>query len=213
MSQHLIMCLLVFLASRPDVWAQSSFGPSVSSTNDACSDLISPPADSLVDTLSSRVHSKDFSSGGWFRAGLGNCHFGMTFGASLAYTFDNSSSIVAIRYLSAREFVFNVEGNNVEPELSLKELGVLYGKSFRDRAVCFSLSAGLGFASGVDRGNAIAYNKYEEIKISTLTLPFEASIRIELWPLGIGGSWYGELNSQRSFSGWMIELYFGVLKI
>jgi hypothetical protein len=118
----------------------------------------------------------------------------------------NGSNLFTLRYLTADEFRFNVEGHYDEPAQRLRDVGFLYGRSCRKQALVLSLSAGLGYVSAVDRGKLIAYNDYESVNVSTLALPFEATFRFEFGFVGIGGSWYGNINPKRSNSGAVSQL-------
>jgi hypothetical protein len=163
------------------------------------------------DSSQDAFHNENHDSAAWIKAGVGNCFFGLTSGVSFAYSFGNN--IFSLRFISANEFVFNVEGIYDEPLLSYQELGITYGRAYREKNVVWSCAAGLGFVSGANRGRLEKDRTYERIQLSGLCIPFEAGFRIELWHLGIGGSLFGSINSERTFCGWMLEIYVGVFSL
>jgi len=156
------------------------------------------------DTKNTDVHQTAY----WITLGVGSSHFGPCLYFSLSYAHKNN--IFTVRYLKADEFRFNVEGHYDQPGLTLKELGILYGRSYRKSALVLSLSAGIGYVKGVDRGDHIQYKDYERVDISTFGVPFEATFRFELGIVGIGGSWYGNVNPERINSGGIVQLSIGV---
>jgi hypothetical protein len=154
-------------------------------------------------------NNNEQKSSGWLSFGIGQCYFGPTFNTSFSYSY--KKNIFTIRYLKASEFRFDPGGTNYDdPALSLKEIGVLYGRSSRNKQLLFSILAGIGLVNGIDRGKQIEYNKYEKINISTFGIPLEAKFRIELSRyVGIGGSCFGNINTKKTFFGGMLELYLG----
>ncbi len=156
------------------------------------------------DTKNTAVDHKAY----WATLGIGTSRFGPCVFISLCYA--DRSNLLTLRYLTADEFRFSVEGNYDEPAQRLREVDFLYGRSYRNQALVLSLSAGVGYVSAVDRGKLIAYKDYERVNISTLALPFEATFRFEFGFLGFGGSWYGNINPKRSNSGGVFQLSLGV---
>lgn len=153
--------------------------------------------------------NSSLNSSYWLCLGIGKSYFGPTFNFGFSYSFDGN--ILAVRYLKGDEFRYNIEGQYDDPQLRFKEFGVLYGRLFRKDYVALSVSLGLGFMDGVDRGEQITYRKYEQISISTFSIPMEAKFRSELSNhLGIGVSYFGNLNVKRSLSGGMLDFYVGV---
>jgi hypothetical protein len=147
--------------------------------------------------------------GGWFTMGIGMCRFGPT--GYLNFSFAYNDNIFTIRWLDADESRFSfVEGVKDFPRLSMKEKGILYGRSYREEFLFMSISGGIGFISWIDRGKKITEYKYETIDISTYGIPFEARFRFDIGFLGIGGAWFGNINSQKFLSGGIIELSIGV---
>jgi hypothetical protein len=63
---------------------------------------------------------------------------------------------------------------------------------------------------GIDRGKKLREHVYERIEISTYVIPFEAKFMFEIGFIGIGGSWFGNLNTKKSISGGLLELSIGV---
>jgi hypothetical protein len=151
------------------------------------------------------------TSGGWLSAGIGGSHFGPCFYGSITYRYNNN--LFTVRYFKADELNFNVEGIYDEPTLSCKEIGFLYGMSYIKTNALLSFSAGIGYVSGTDRGNKINdYHQFESINISTLGVPFEAKFQIKiLGPIGIGVAWFGNINSTKSYTGFIVGISIGVL--
>jgi hypothetical protein len=162
------------------------------------------PSQAQDDTKDTPVYHKAY----WATLGIGSSRFGPCIFFSLSHA--NKSNLFTLWYLTADEFRFNVEGHYDEPAQRLREVGFLYGRPYRKQALVLSLSAGLGYVSAVDRGKLIARNDYERVNISTLALPFEATFRFEFGFIGIGGSWYGNINPKRSNSGGVFQLSLGV---
>ena len=146
----------------------------------------------------------------WLSVGIGGSHFGPCVYSSIAYSYYNN--IISIRYFKADEFVFNVDGVYDKPFLSCKEFGILYGISYPKDINLLSFSAGIGYVSGTDRGNKITYHQFESINISTLGIPFEAKFQITVFgDLNIGGAWFGNINSTKSYTGFILRISVGVL--
>jgi hypothetical protein len=150
-----------------------------------------------------------FHLAGWVSAGLGGCYFGATGYASLSFAVDRN--IFSVRYIGAGEINFNPGGANYDrPQLNVGEMGILYGRSYRQDFVLMSFSGGVGYISGVDRGKKITEKVYERVEISAIGIPFEAKIRFELAFVGIGFTWFGNINSQKIVSGGLLEISLGV---
>jgi hypothetical protein len=150
------------------------------------------------------------TSGEWLSIGIGGSHFGPCFYGSFTYRYN--SNLFTVRYFKADEFVFNVDGVYDKPFLTCKEFGILYGMSDIKSNTQASISAGIGYVSGTDRGNKIDdYHQFRQISISTLGIPFEAKILIKiLGPIGIGGAWFGNINSTKSYTGFVLGISVGV---
>jgi len=149
------------------------------------------------------------NSGFWFNLGLGKNYFGPALNFSLSYSYDNN--IFTIKYLKANEFTFSPGGYDFdEPLLKLEEIGALYGKTYREGYILLSLSGGISYVYGINRGKSIQPKVFEKIKISTLGIPFEANFRIEINSfLGVGASCFGNLNNQKNYIGGMVHIYLG----
>jgi len=146
----------------------------------------------------------------WLNVGIGGSHFGPCFYSSIAYSHNND--IFTVRYFKADEFVFNVDGVYDKPFLTCKEFGILYGISYPKNINLLSFSAGIGYVSGTDRGNKITYHQFEPINISTLGIPFEAKFQFTvLGDLNIGGAWFGNINSAKPYTGFILKISVGVL--
>lgn len=154
------------------------------------------------------MDNDDHHSAGWATIGIGSCYFGPTVLLGLTYAYDDN--LFTFRYLHGDEVSFNVEGNYDEPALRCNEIGILYGRSFRKESLILSLSAGIGMMQGTDRGKQITYHHFEEKNISSVGIPFETKVRIELGFAAFGGSWFGNLNARRTISGVMLEISIGI---
>lgn len=145
----------------------------------------------------------------WISLGIGRSYFGPTLESSVSFAY--KKNIFTIRYLKADEFRFNPGGADYdEPPLSFKEISMLFGRDYREKFVVLSLSAGIGYLRGIDRGRLIEYNNYEKINIASLGFSFEIKFRIEITDnIGIGGGWFGNLNSKKILSGGILELSLG----
>lgn len=207
-----ILLLLILQLSAEPSEAQSRVGSfqGIGTSRNFCllSGLTSAQGDSTT-----YIGVKDQNNTGvWLKAGIGNCRFGFTQGASVACSF--GSNILSVKYMSATDkAMFGVEKVGEEPAQEFEELGIIYGRLYREKTVAFSVSAGLGLFSGVERGKLIENKKYERIELSGVSILFEGSMRIEFWPVGIGGSVFGSANDKKSFVGWMIEFYLGMFQI
>lgn len=144
----------------------------------------------------------------WLTAGIGKTYFGLTYGLKFSYAF--SANVITLRYLSASELVFNVDGRYNEPKLEMREVALLFGKSIKDDVLVISLHAGIGYINAVDRKTIIFEEKYERINISKVGIALEANIRMELTSnLGLGISCFGNINNTKTYLGGMIEIHFG----
>ena len=193
------------------VWISSLFAPALFAQNLTMDKTTGICASAALgpDEPSTTAWDKPDKPGGWATAGVGACHFGTATNVSVSYGFDNN--IVTARYIRTEEFLFSASDPiEVDPEMSFKEIGVLYGRAFKKEFLVLSMAAGVSSLSGVDRGKQIDYRRNERIDISGIGMPFEAKFRFELGVIGIGGSWFGNLNGKRSFSGGLIEIHFGV---
>lgn len=149
------------------------------------------------------------NSSAWLNLGLGKSYFGPTLNFGVSYAYKNN--IFSIRYLKADEFKFSAGGSNFDnPSLGLKELGFLYGLSYRNGLAFLSASAGIAYVEGTDRGKEITSKNFEPVNISTVGLPFELDCRMEFTNyIGLGFSFYGDINSEKNYYGGMIKIIFG----
>lgn len=147
----------------------------------------------------------------WFNGGIGTCYFGPAFNWGLSYSCNQN--IFSARYLKADEFVLGSPGGGKswdDPQLKMKEVSILYGRSERKGILVLSLSGGLSYIDAVKRGGKISERQFEKVNIQTIGLPLELHVRIELTSfLGIGGSFLGNLNPKKSFAGGTFNLYLG----
>ncbi len=147
------------------------------------------------DTKNYEVESSNF----WISSGIGNSYFGPTFKADLSYSFNKN--IFTIRFFSSQEFQFSAGDHQFDdPPKRIKEFGLLYGLSFHQEIMVANFIAGLGYVNGILRGKQLHYVYYETIKISNISIPLETNFRIEFNKyVAIGGSFFSNLNSKRSF--------------
>ncbi|MFH1195683.1 MAG: hypothetical protein V1720_08200 [bacterium] len=153
---------------------------------------------------------KFYSSAYWASFCFGKNYFGPTIGWNINYAFENN--ILSIHFLKADEIQLSVEGSYdfYDPPLSYKETALLYGKSYRKEFLTLSAAGGIAFVNATDRGQKIEGNKYEKVSISTIGFPFEVKFRYEFGQtIGIGGTWFGNLNGKKSFTGGMLEISIG----
>ncbi|MGE5400130.1 MAG: hypothetical protein ACM3S2_06985 [Ignavibacteriales bacterium] len=147
----------------------------------------------------------------WVNGGIGGSYFGPTLNGSISYS--HNENTFTIRYLKADEFTWGDPGGNKVsdyPPLSMKEIGILCGRSTRMQNMVISLSGGLSYLTAVNRGSRIEERLYEKQEIKAIGIPLELHVRIELTDfLGIGGSCFGNLNSSYSFIGGSLNLYIG----
>jgi len=145
--------------------------------------------------------------------GFGKSYFGPTINLSLSYAY--KSNIFTVRYLRADEFQFGVDGSVFpEPSIRFKEFGLLYGLSQRNDIVVVSASAGIAYVNGIERGREIRYGDlYENVNISTMGFAYEAELRVEFASfIGMGFTFFGNLNSKRNYYGGMLMITVGKLR-
>ncbi len=140
--------------------------------------------------------------------GIGGNYFGVTYGAEVSYTQNNN--IFSIRYVSANELRFNVDGVYDEPDLSMNEIGLLYGRYMSKGNGQISLAAGLGLLNGIDRGYQIDYHVFNKLEIQTVGLCFEGRFFLIFTDYsGIGVVIFGNLNPRKTYLGAMFEVHLG----
>jgi hypothetical protein len=148
-------------------------------------------------------------TGGWFGLGIGSNYFGLS--SHYYFCFIYNGNIFSIRYLNSHDLQFSPGGGPYDnPDLSIQEKGFLYGRCYKKEYLLLSISAGIGYISGSDRGRKIADHQYEQVNISTYGIPFEAKFRLNIGFIGFGGGWFGNINPQKFLSGGMIEISIGV---
>jgi hypothetical protein len=148
----------------------------------------------------------------WLNLGFGASYFGPTFKAGLSYSYNNN--IFSFRYLKADEFHWGSYGGgdyfDNNSALRFNEIGILYGTCQKAKSVFMNLSGGVGYIKGRDHKANRDGISYNVINISTICLPLEASVRVELTNFfSIGFSGFGNLNNRKSFAGWLIEANIG----
>jgi hypothetical protein len=162
--------------------------------------LIASSSQLIAQEPDSQTHTPE----GWIAAGIGTGLFGPSICGNFSY-FRNGSLFTA-RYFKADEFRFNVDGSYDEPAMSFREGGILYGRYITNEAVVLGFSAGLGYARGTLRGREIGFKTFTPEKISTISVPFEITVKVDIGPFALGGAWYGSVNKSKSFSGVMVRV-------
>jgi hypothetical protein len=157
-----------------------------------------------------RIQNSDsLHIGGWVTFGFGSCTLCLS--GKTSFSFAYNANIFTMRYIKGDEFNFNPGGADYdEPSISFAEKGFLYGRRYKEEFLMLSFSCGVGYIDGVYRGRKLVEKVYEHKKISTYGMPFEAKFMFEFGFIGIGGSWFGNLNNQKSISGGLLELSIGV---
>ena len=81
------------------------------------------------------------SFGGWMAFGFGKSYFGPTWSTSFSMAYKHN--VITFRHTGAEEFHLGVDATNFDdPSISIKENGILYGRSFRNEILVFNISAG-----------------------------------------------------------------------
>jgi len=147
----------------------------------------------------------------WIGLGIGGNYFGPTICGNISYTINQN--IITIKYANSEEFQFGVDNTNFEkPSIWLKEFGLLYGRSFRKDILLLSVSAGISYVSGINRGQNIQDHYYEKINISTIGIPIEAEAMFEFSDyVGAGFLFFANLNKEKNFNGVMLRIKIGSL--
>ncbi len=205
MIPRLVICLLCDFLIASRVVAQLPTNLQTTTFDRSSPPLLLRSSVRSADTSTTIDRNETRAPSGWIRAGLGNCKFGLTGGLGAQLVYDND--VLILRYLAANEFVFGVDNNHPRPELSLKELALLFGKIYSEKHLRLSFAGGLGFVTGLDRGGPISFNEYERIKISTVSIPFESTALFVFPPLGIGFTWFGIVTNRVFVSGWLVQLH------
>ncbi|MGE5351149.1 MAG: hypothetical protein ACM3P0_03645 [Acidobacteriota bacterium] len=147
----------------------------------------------------------------WFNGGVGSSYFGPTFNWGVSYSY--GQNIFSARYLKGDEFVWGSPGGGKswdDPQLKMKEFGLLYGRSVSQGILDISLSGGLSYIDGIYRGGKISEKMYAKVNISTIGVPLELHVRVKITDfLGIGASCFGNVNPDRSFAGGTFNIYLG----
>ena len=89
----------------------------------------------------------------WATLGIGTSRFGPC--GFLGLWHASKSNVFSFRYLTADEFQLNIEGHYAQPDLSLREVDVLYGRAYGEQALVLSISLGLGYVWTVTRGRLV----------------------------------------------------------
>lgn len=146
--------------------------------------------------------------GGWFGYSYGVNSIGLSKCANGTLAVGNH--LLSVRWLGSREvaFWFGVDD-------SLREVGFLYGHASETYPYRLSVSAGVGYVRGtIGRKMDPVYLGLvildeEEVKVSTVGIPFEAEAIIHLRYVGIGTKAIANFNRSRSYWGGMLGIYAG----
>ena len=151
----------------------------------------------------------DGHRGYWIGIGFGGNYFGITKSGNLSIAIDDN--LFSIRYSKSNELRFSVEGDYYEPAIGIKEFAFLYGKYAKDNNILLTLSAGISYLKGVNRGKNIVFNEYEKLNISTIGIPLEFEFMIGFSQnIGISLLVYYNLNKDKMFGGLTFKLNVGL---
>jgi len=114
---------------------------------------------------------------------------------------------------------------NRSPDEDINEVGLLYGRGWRNDIFVFSAAAGIAYISGVRRGDLLQRNiqihsdggvvieRYEERPFETVGLPIVAQISFQaLEVFGVAVELFGNANPERSYMGALLGIQFGHLR-
>lgn len=155
---------------------------------------------------SSSNYDREYSF--WADAGVAKSYFGPTFYSNL--TVSKNDDLLSLRHMRSRELVIGSDPVFDYPDLEMYEIGILYGREFRKKAMVFTIEGGIGYINGIDRGRLISGHEYTKEKISHVCIPLESRIRFELCRyFGIGGFIIGNVNAKKSFWGGGFDIQIG----
>jgi hypothetical protein len=138
--------------------------------------------------------------------GIGKCYFGPAINIDLTYACNDKLFI--FRIIRADEFKFGSEAVYDSPDIYIREYGLLYGWQIRQNALSISLAGGIGYLNGVDRGKLIGGKIHEQINISTISLPIEARLQLDVSKyFGFGCACFANVNKDKSFIGGLINIH------
>jgi hypothetical protein len=144
----------------------------------------------------------------WLGLGIGNSYFGPNICANISFTINQN--LFTVKYSKSDEFRFGVENNFDEPALLMKEFGILYGRFHRENILLLSMSVGISYLEGINRGKNIQHKDYEKINISTIGFPIEAEAMFEITDYTvIGILFFGNINKEKIFTGGMLRIKIG----
>ncbi|MBU0692985.1 hypothetical protein KKC97_13065 [bacterium] len=111
------------------------------------------------------------------------------------------------------------------PEEDINEVGLLYGRGWRNDLFVLSAAAGVTYISGMRRGDLIqqttqvhydggtVIEKYEERPFETVGLPVIVQISFQaLEVFGFAVELFGNANPERSYMGALLGIQFGHLR-
>ncbi|MBC8215294.1 MAG: hypothetical protein H8E64_02135 [Candidatus Marinimicrobia bacterium] len=153
--------------------------------------------------------NRDENTAYWLNFGLGISYFGPLINSSISYKF--GKNLFTLRYIKADELRFSPGGYEFEePPLSLREIGLLYGRDIGKEKIVVNIGGGIGFFNAIDRGEKIDEIKFEKVKISLLSIPIKAAVKFDITKyFGIGISMISNLNNQKNLYSGVIEIYIG----
>jgi len=133
------------------------------------------------------------------------------FGSVLSLSHEHERRLYSLRFLGSNELnLFE------KPSLYLLDLGLLYGYMYRLGNNAFSISSGVSLIGGNKKGKLINSedftDEYEEINYVTIGLPLELqALYIPFKYFGLGITFFGNLNNEKSYYGSMLTFQFGKL--
>lgn len=145
----------------------------------------------------------------FFRLNLGAGISNIDLSGGMALYFQNGKMLYSLRYIKNIEFVMD----GPIPSEHIDDFGFLLGKVYRAPGILCSASTGIGMVNGLKRGRLVEsgyeYYLYESIKFIKFGMPIEAQVFIGGNSLALGLYFFANLNSERSFSGFLLSLQIG----
>ena len=144
----------------------------------------------------------------WVGLGLGNNQFGVV--KSINLTLAREEHLFTVRYAKTDEWQFNVDGDYDNPARKMKEFAFLYGRYFKKGNFALTLSAGLAYLQGVDRGKNLQFRDYRAMHISTIGIPIGGEFMMNLsQSAGIAIQFGANMNREKMLSGVILKINVG----
>ena len=142
---------------------------------------------------------------------IGKNNVGLSLGLGVSYSINNN--IFTLRYIGADELNFQFIGvhpfENDSPQEKIRDIGILYGRSFPNGNKLLSFSVGISYLKCIKRGKKISGYKFNRKDIATISFPFEVQvISFVSKRFGFGLTGYVNLNKQESIYGGQLVFYY-----